>query len=419
MAMTGICQAELDPAGRRIVYAKGRSVFLRELSGGPDRLVGTHDQPLDEKGPECLALAPSGDRVASIDRSREVRIWSLRRRRGRRPARAQGDGQPRGPVAGPLRPERLAPGLGVVRRPRRVPVGCGGAPGCSAGPAASPGRTDAEVERVHPQWRVAGGDGRILRDVLAGRRPPPLRAARPHARARLATSRSPPTRGGWPRGRSTGRGSGPSASRGASGYPNDRVQEGWIYGARRPLRRVRAVLVSGAAGDVNLVPIGGGPVRNLLGNTWASARDVTGAVGFDPTGRRVAWASGYAPDPADKVLRVWDLRVGEGMGVALLPGLRQVETLRPGHLLPPLRARRFALCRWARGRPPLERGDGREPARPGGAVRRVSTPAVMVTSCSSRPVRWCLEGIELRQVRAQLMDLRDGTSRPITGRGDF
>ena len=36
-----------------------------------------------------------------------------------------------------------------------------------------------------------------------------------------------------------------------------------------------------------------------------------GLGGTRLTGRRVAWASGYAPDPADKVLRAWDLGAGK------------------------------------------------------------------------------------------------------------
>ena len=214
MATTGICQAELDLAGRRIVYGRGRSVFLRELAGGPDRLVGTHDQPLDEKG-QCLALAPSGDRVASIDTSREVRIWSLRPGETG-PARAQGDGQPRGPVAGPLRPERLAPGWGSSDD-RAVYLWDVGAPR-DAQPVRLR-RPDAKTLR----WSAFTPDGEWLA-VMDGSSamfwPVGARHSyvlRGHTRGPVSTSRSPPTRGGWPRRRSTARGCGRSTRVGRAG----------------------------------------------------------------------------------------------------------------------------------------------------------------------------------------------------------
>ncbi len=309
MAMTGICQAEFDLAGRRIVYGRGQSVFLRELSGGPDRLVGTHDQPLDEKG-QCLALAPSGDRVASIDTSREVRIWSLRPGEAGPPRVLKGMGnlEDQSPALFDPSGSRLAWGSSDDRAVYLWDVG--------APRDAQPvrlRRPDAQTLRwsaftPNGEWLAVMDGSSAMFWPVGARHPYVLRG---HTRGPVPYLAFTADSQWLTSGSFDGARLWPMASRGASGYPNDRVQEGWIYGGLRTAPSGAAVLVAGAAGDVNLVPIGGGPVRKLLGNTWGAHVGVTGAVGFDPTGRRVAWASGYAPDPADKVLRVWDLQSGK------------------------------------------------------------------------------------------------------------
>jgi WD40 repeat protein len=210
----------------------------------------------------------------------------------------------------------------------------------------------------------------------------------------------------------------PMTSRGASGYPDDRVQEGWIY-ALTTAPSGATVLVSGAAGDVNLVPIGDGPVRNLLVNTWDSHRSVTGAVAFDLTGQRVAWASGYAPDPADKVLRAWDLGSGKEWVWPLCGDCDKSKPFDRGiHVL------RFApdgsllagglggVRRWN-----VETGESHLVLEAPFAGLDASRDGHLLLVWAGEVVT--TEFFRLRQVRAQLMDLRNGTSRPITGRGDF
>ena len=230
MAMAGICQAEFDPAGRRIVYGRGRSVFLRELAGGPDRLVGTHDQPLDEKGPECLALAPSGDRVASIDRSREVRIWSLRPGEAGAPRVLKGMGnlEDQSPALFDPSGSRLAWGSSDDRAVYLWDVG--------APRDAQPvllRRPDAKTLRwsaftPNGEWLAVMDGASAMFWPVGARHPYVLRG---HTRGPVVSLAFTADSQWLASGSFDGARLWPMASRGASGYPNDRVQEGWIYAA--------------------------------------------------------------------------------------------------------------------------------------------------------------------------------------------
>ena len=73
----------LDPAGRSLVTVSGRSVRLVTLGrqAAPERLLGSHPEPVSQ-----VAYLPGGDRVASLDASGEIRLWSPAR--GRRRPRA-------------------------------------------------------------------------------------------------------------------------------------------------------------------------------------------------------------------------------------------------------------------------------------------------------------------------------------------
>jgi WD40 repeat protein len=417
--LAGVCsQPALDPRRRWIVYARGWSVFLHRLSGGgPDLLLGTHDQPMDENGPQCLALAPTGDRVASIDASREVRVWSLRPGETAPPRvlRGMGNLEDQSPALFDPGASRLAWGSSDERSVYLWDV--------DAPRDAEPvllRRPDAQALR----WSAFTPDGEWLAVmdgvaamfwpvgarrsyVLHGHTRGPVTLLAFTADSRWLASSSFDGARLWP-----------LASRGTSAYPNDRAQEGWVYGlATAPSGAT--VLVSGEAGRVNVVPIGGGPVRNLLGSTWGAHTAVTGAVAFDTTGRYAAWATGFAAEPADKVLRVWDLESGKQWVWPLCrscdkakPYDRGVTTLRfapDGSLF----SSAFGgVQRWR-----VETGESQLvldapvaflDATPGGRH------LLICTGDTSDVV-----GGEIRHVQARLMDVRDGTSQPITGRGDF
>jgi WD40 repeat protein len=71
----GLAAADVDPEGPAFLYAAGRSVHLRSLDAARDptpRLVGSHTDAVS-----LVTFFPRRDRVASVDRLGEVRIWSL------------------------------------------------------------------------------------------------------------------------------------------------------------------------------------------------------------------------------------------------------------------------------------------------------------------------------------------------------
>jgi serine/threonine protein kinase/WD40 repeat protein len=70
----GVSSASLDPTGHALAYASGRSIYLRPLDEArlaAPRLLGSHPDPVS-----LVAFFPAGDRVASLDKAGEIRIWS-------------------------------------------------------------------------------------------------------------------------------------------------------------------------------------------------------------------------------------------------------------------------------------------------------------------------------------------------------
>ena len=280
---------------------------MRKLSGGPDRLVEPTTSRWTRRA-QCLALAPNGDRVASIDTSREVRIWSLR------PGEA---GAPR-VLKGMGNLEDQSPALST-RAARAWPGGRPTTAPCTYGTWTLPGMLSrsgcvARTQR-RSRWSAFTPNGKWLAVMdgssamlwpVGARHPYVLRG---HTRGPVPYLAFTADSQWLTSGSFDGARLWPMASRGASGYPNDRVREGWIYGDLRTAPSGAAVLVAGH-GRRESGSNRGDPVH-VLGNTWGAHVAVTGAIGFEPTGRRVAWASGYAPDPADRVLRVWDLQSGK------------------------------------------------------------------------------------------------------------
>ncbi len=70
--MEAFRDGDFDAEGRWLVYAKGRQIFLRSVRDwdSPPRLVGEHSSPILD-----VRFHPSGDSVATLDASGEIRLW--------------------------------------------------------------------------------------------------------------------------------------------------------------------------------------------------------------------------------------------------------------------------------------------------------------------------------------------------------
>ncbi len=65
---------EFDPSGTTIAFTRGRTVLVRPLPPGDpsaERILGRARDEVPD-----IAFAPGGDRLASLDRSGEIRVWS-------------------------------------------------------------------------------------------------------------------------------------------------------------------------------------------------------------------------------------------------------------------------------------------------------------------------------------------------------
>jgi WD40 repeat protein len=70
----------VEPSGTWLAYVIDRSVYvspLEDLEKGQRKLIGRHDRPI-----WSVTFHPDGDRLASVDVSGEIRIWSLARGNG-------------------------------------------------------------------------------------------------------------------------------------------------------------------------------------------------------------------------------------------------------------------------------------------------------------------------------------------------
>jgi len=93
--------------------------------------------------------------------------------------------------------------------------------------------------------------------------------------------------------------------------------EGWCYGMDFDAEGGR-LLVAGESGPIVVFPFDGEPETRLMEVTWddLDVMAAAGDVAFDPTGRYVAAAMSYSPNPDALRLRIWDLESG---GVRAFP----------------------------------------------------------------------------------------------------
>jgi WD40 repeat protein len=293
---------DLDPGSGLLAHRRGRTVLISSLeSSDPaeERVVGEAGDVVAD-----VELDSSGERVASLDRSGELRVWST----------AEGDGGPLHVFQGPRYDfihtrfdptgryvTQMGPNYAVLlwdlvgpdgTEPRvlsrRVP---GAGWSCDFDPTGRWAVTDFEEDAIE-FWSLETPWARTFRDVsssiwsMAFTSDEPWLVVCPIFQpARL-----------WP-------------LNAAYGSPRELAPaEDCVQVATHPARK--EILVETTSGEILLYPIAGGPPRRL-----PSGFRGVGSVSFDPEGRRVIGSPGSAArgfeDPEQRVLAVWDLETDQ------------------------------------------------------------------------------------------------------------
>jgi len=294
-----------DPGGAAFAYGRGRTVHLRSLD--PAQPFGARMLGEARDDVQDVTFAPRGDRLASLDRSGEIRLWST----------AGGTKDPLRILQGPkyqfsllqFDPEgrlltQWGPNNGLTLwdldgPPDPEPVVVGRlvpAPGLSGtfGPGGRWLATSYGIDTVE-FWPLETPWTRAIRGLSSAI----WHMAFTSDSRWLATCAWGQPARLWPM----------SAALGSS---RDLLPaEPCVSPATHPTRG--QVLVGTTRGEVLLFPTAGGPPRRLPGG-WGEATQVS-PVGFDPGGRR-AFASPYSggrgfSDPEDRVFRVWGLESGQ------------------------------------------------------------------------------------------------------------
>ena len=295
--MDAVSAAAVNATGSQLAYGHGRKIYLRSLENWdlPPQLLA--ENPADVS---LLAFHPDGQSVAVIDKSGELRIWPTSGRTDR-----------------PLRVLQAKGCDGVRYSPggKWLAVSCqvDGRPLMRLWDLTAPPVTEPLLIR---------SDFRVLNDLSFE---PSERWLVTSHFVRFAF---------WPLGESY-----PRVLRGHEGMVSSLaftpdgttlISSGWVGGdvrawpltAKGPTQaRIllpastammaldsigKQIVAGGEGGRVFIVPLEGGPARELEG---FSAQVNIGAVAFDREGRRVAAASDNGP-AQEKVIRVWDLQSG-------------------------------------------------------------------------------------------------------------
>ena len=314
----------LHPAGRSLVTVSGRSVHLRALEGQPtrERLLGSHPDVVSE-----VAHFPAGDRVASLDQSGDLRVWS--------------------PEAGAKAPPRVLRGMKGWGRlfgsdPDGTHVAAAAVTGVDslhlwdlrdppdAEPAVLKWQDAAEGNtpdgRFDPsgRWLVMTTGYRVgfwpvaspWKRVLPGYAGPTWELAfTPDGRWLVSCPQGMPVRL-WPLSPAYGE---------AHHWPTEpgSVPRGILSGcntiATHPAGTHVAVVTQLPFG-VLLLPTTGGPSRRLR-TDW-DGEPIGGQVAFDPRGLRAIacpWFIGGTEDARLRALVVWDLESGQSRTFSLAP----------------------------------------------------------------------------------------------------
>jgi WD40 repeat protein len=293
---------DFDPDSGLLAHRRGRTVLISSIESSDsakERVVGEAGDVVAD-----VELDSSGDRVASLDRSGELRVWST----------AEGDGGPLHVFQGPrydfihtrfdptgryvtqMGPNFAAllwdldgpPGTEPRVLRRRVP---GTGSSCDFDPTGQWAVTDFEEDMIE-FWSLETPWARTFRDVSSSIW---SMAFTGDERSLVVCPVFQPARL-WP-------------LNAGYGSPRDFVPpEPCAAVATHPARK--EILVETTSGEMLLYPTAGGPPHRLP----TGFRGV-GWVSFDPEGRRVIGAPTRAfsgiEDPEQRVLAVWDLETGQ------------------------------------------------------------------------------------------------------------
>lgn len=283
---------KVDPTGTKLAWSDDRNAFVTRLGGDPDRLE--HSAPLPhDRFVWGMAFDPSGELLATVDDGGETKVWSV-----------NGD-------APTLMKSLRASGANGLRFGGSNAVLADGLVRLDAPPDASPIRFPGanQAKALHPdgRWLATGAYESYVSLWPLPERFPWFLARYPDHNVVYDLIFTPDGRwivsaGGeslriWPR----------------ETEPGERsrilylTEEPYTYPTRVVAEPngefVVACFLSGA---VRIVPLDGGPVRELEPFTT----DTVWALAISPDGRLVAAGSGnFAPD--DAVISVWDLEADE------------------------------------------------------------------------------------------------------------
>jgi len=309
--MEQVSDFSADDLGTLLAYSRGRSVYLRSLEdwSEPPRELGKHDEEV-----RWLSnFHPEGDRLAASDESGEVKIWSIT-----------------DSTEGPLRSFQA----GELHRVLYDPTGrwlaaeglTEGSPTVHLWDVTAPQgtdpltlvRTDAVfhgVPKFSPRtpWLVTTNGSSAGFWPLTDRYPWVLRAAD----SRVTDVAFTPD-GEWLiSATSTGVRAWPlrGQNEGASRILLDRVLVSFPTVVFHPSGEYLAV--ASQERTVLLVPLDGGPIRELPGS---SSTAVGMIIDFSPNGRLLAAVPLYGP-AEEMVIQVWDLESGEVRTVGQVSGM--------------------------------------------------------------------------------------------------
>jgi WD40 repeat protein len=402
----GVRPLDVDPLLRWLAYGWESGVYLRALgpSRGPvETLVGRHPGRLRE-----VTFDPAGGRLASLDETGVVKVWSMRDRKELRSL--------------PAVPAARFSMLSFDAVGRRLAWGTGGE-GVLVwdleGPPDAPPLTLRQGETAYGRQHAFSGDGRWL--AGGGLRAVNFWAlGQPHARVLRGHVEGPLQR---------------LAFTGDSRFLVSCARDGarlWPLtpdGGRERLIPIggdymcydvaidpsgRGIALSSPFMGIYVVPLDGGEPRRLV--NLAGRRLAVTAIAFDAGGRRLAVGSCYAPPTSELSLFVVDLRSGSYRTLPLRNGVP--EDPYAGHVYDAVFSPRGRLLTAGDGglkRWNLEDGTAKTVrGRPGrlGALA-ASGDRRRVLALLGRNVG---DFVGLEDPEAVLLDAAAGESRPVPGR---
>jgi len=291
-------RCDVDPTGTWLAFGRGRTIRLRALDAprpAPERILGSHRDELED-----VTIFPEGDRLASVDKSGEIRLWSM----------ADGTRAPLRVLRGP---RVTFASLYVSREGAHLARGAtessaylwdlGGPPNPEPVILKRPDPASSMRGAFDPQgqWLIAGNGYTIAFWPLSNPWIRVLRGGGPGIWSMSFTAD-----GRWLASCAYGEPARLWPLSAAGGDIRTLVPKEPCWSLATHPAGTR-VLVGTRSGKVLLFPTAGRTPRQLLGG-WEGAAAYP--VAFDPQGRRAVagpTSVGSFMDPKQRVLRIWDL----------------------------------------------------------------------------------------------------------------